>query len=117
MAESLFISATFLDPQFHGRTDGGAAEWPPSPLRLFQALIAANADEIFEASDLSEALIWLEQQQPPTIVAPRVRRGAPYRLSVPNNSMDVVARSWSRGNYFGGGDASPATHKTMKSPC
>lgn len=114
MATSFCIAVTFLDPQYHGRGDGDEAEWPPSPLRVFQALVAANADEVKEASDFTEALRWLEQLEPPTIVAPRVRQGAAYRLSVPNNSLDVVARSWSRGNYFGGGDASPATHRTMK---
>jgi len=114
MATSFCIAVTFLDPQYHGRGDGGEAEWPPSPLRVFQALIAANADQVTEASEFTEALRWLEQLNPPIIVAPRVRQAAPYRLSVPNNSLDVVARSWSRGNYFGGGDASPATHRAMK---
>ncbi|MBA2113809.1 type I-G CRISPR-associated protein Csb2 [Bremerella alba] len=114
MADALYISATFLNPQFHGRAAGGDAEWPPLPLRLFQDLIAGSADEIAETSDLTEALTRLEQQPPPAIVDPRVRKGASYRLSVPNNAMDVVARSWSRGNCFGNGDARPVTHKTMK---
>ena len=28
--------------------------------------------------------------------------------------MDIVGRAWSKCNYFGGGDANPATHRTMK---
>ncbi len=42
MIRYLCISATFLDGRFHGRRDGGESEWPPSPLRLFQALVAAK---------------------------------------------------------------------------
>ena len=28
--------------------------------------------------------------------------------------MDIVARAWRKGNYFGSGDSNPATHRTMK---
>jgi len=41
MSSHFCISVTFLDPAFHGRADGGEPEWPPSPLRLFQSLVAA----------------------------------------------------------------------------
>ncbi|MBX9622589.1 MAG: type I-U CRISPR-associated protein Cas5/Cas6, partial [Gemmataceae bacterium] len=43
MGSSFCVSVTFLDPAFHGRGDGGEPEWPPSPLRLFQAVVAAAA--------------------------------------------------------------------------
>lgn len=36
-------SFTLLDAAFHGRGDDGEPEWPPSPLRAFQALRAAAA--------------------------------------------------------------------------
>lgn len=114
MSQHLCITVRFLDPRFHGRRDGGEPEWPPSPLRLFQALVAANADHLGVEGGLDRALAWLETQDPPTVVAPRHKIGAPYRLSVPNNAMDLVGRAWSRGNYYGGGDANPATHRTMK---
>ena len=39
---------------------------------------------------------------------------SPYRLSVPNNAMDLVAAAWCRGNYSNSGDANPATHRSMK---
>lgn len=117
MAEYLCISVTFLDPRFHGRSDGGEPEWPPSPLRLVQAIVAANGDHIGSDGDLDSALRWLERQSPPTIIAPRHDVGSPYRLSVPNNAMDIVAKAWSRGKYFGTGDANPATHRTMKTIC
>lgn len=114
MAEYLRISARFLDPRFHGRGDGGKPEWPPSPLRLMQAIVAANADRIGTHGPLDRALGWLEQQPPPMILAPRCEHTTPYCLSVPNNAMDLVAKAWSKGNYFGAGDSSPATHRTMK---
>ncbi len=41
MTSYLCISVTFLDPLYHGRLNGDrTAEWPPSPLRLYQALLA-----------------------------------------------------------------------------
>ena len=117
MPSQLCLSVTFLDPSFHGRGDGAEPEWPPSPLRLFQALVAAaHAASRHEAS-LSDravaALRWLEQQPAPVIVAPAGRLSQAYRLSVPNNAMDVVAGAWSRGNETGK-DANPATHRAMK---
>lgn len=108
------ISATFPDARFHGRGDGGQPEWPPSPMRLFQAIVAANAERIGTDGKLERALQWLEGQGPPTIVAPPFEVGSSYCLSVPNNAMDIVGRAWSKGNYFGSGDANPATHRTMK---
>ncbi len=112
----LCLSFRFLSPQYHGRRDGAAPEWPPSPLRALQALLAAAARgcESPAAADL-DALRWLERQTPPAIIAPQgVASEKGYRVSVPNNSMDVVARAWSRGADSSVGDANPATHRTMK---
>jgi CRISPR-associated protein Csb2 len=112
------LSVTFLDPVFHGRADGDEPEWPPSPLRLFQALLAGASAASRAAGSIAEtdlaAFRWLEQQDPPLVIAPVGRRGQAYRLSVPNNAMDVVAAAWARGNDSGRGDASPATHRSMK---
>ncbi|MFG0285899.1 MAG: type I-U CRISPR-associated protein Csb2 [Phycisphaerales bacterium JB039] len=113
MSQYLCLSITFLDGRFHGRRDGGAPEWPPSPLRLFQAMVAAAAAG-GDLAGLGDALRWLERQAPPLIVAPRAAPGAAYRLSVPNNAMDVVAKAWARGRDDGAGDANPAKHRTMK---
>ncbi|WP_409194161.1 type I-U CRISPR-associated protein Csb2, partial [Accumulibacter sp.] len=38
MPRALLIAVRFHDGRFHGRP-----EWPPSPARLFQALVAAAA--------------------------------------------------------------------------
>jgi CRISPR-associated protein Csb2 len=117
MASKLCLKVTFLAPEFHGRCDRGAPEWPPSPLRLFQSLVATAAARSHGnafAFQVQAALAWLSRQAAPTVVAPRPACSSGYRLSVPNNSMDIVAAAWSRGNESNSGDANPATHRTMK---
>lgn len=114
MSEYVCLSAKFLDSRFHGRYGGGEPEWPPSPLRFYQAIVAANSDQIGSNENFVRAMKWLEKQPAPIIIAPRCEVGTPYCLSVPNNVMDLVGRAWARGNYFGSGDANPATHRTMK---
>src|SRR5262249_50812747 len=79
--------------------DAGAPEWPPSPLRVFQALVAAAASHWREAQFQEyalPALEWLQGQDPPIIVAPSHHVGVPIRIAVPNNDLDVVATAWSR---------------------
>lgn len=117
MTSFLHLSVTFIDATFHGRRDGGVPEWPPSPLRLFQAIVAAAAMRWRKPEFADHAvpgLRWLEEQPPPTIIAPASVDSSPYRLSVPNNAMDIVAKAWVRGNTSGEGDANPATHRAMK---
>jgi CRISPR-associated protein Csb2 len=109
----LCLSIRFLAPAFHGRCDGALSEWPPSPLRVFQSLVAAAARR--RHANYLAALEWLESQPPPVLIAPASTTASGYRLSVPNNAMDIVAKAWSRGNDSNSGDANPATHRTMKS--
>ncbi len=117
MASYFVLSFELLQPPFHGCRDAGEPEWPPSPLRAFQALVAAAAARR-RAGSLGEgarpALACLERQPTPTIVAPAGLASRGFLLSVPNNAMDVVARAWRRGNYSNEGDASPSKHRTMK---
>src|SRR5207244_5117585 len=117
-ALSFVITARFLAPRFHGRGDGGEIEWPPSPLRLFQALGAAAALRSRGSpipDEVRAALVWLERQPAPGLIAPTTfPHGTGYRLSVPNNALDIVAKAWARGNDSMSGDANPATHRAMK---
>jgi len=118
MSSHFVLTIGFLDHRYHGRRDGGEPEWPPSPLRVFQSLIAAAARMNYGtlSSQASAALQWLQQQSAPIILAPSgVSSTSSYRLSVPNNAMDIVAKAWCRGNDTNTGDANPATHRTMKS--
>ncbi len=96
MIRYLCISVTFLDVLFHGKRDAGEPEWPPSPMRLFQALLAGSRTgwRNREWSDAkAEAFRWLERRDPPHIVAPEARPAAAYTLFVPNNDGD---RKWDR---------------------
>lgn len=117
MPSHFCVSIRLLFPAFHGRRDGGEPEWPPSPLRVFQSLVAATSarlrPEAF-ARQTRSAFTWLEQQPAPILIAPTGVSSSGYRLSVPNNAMDIVAKAWCRGNDSNSGDANPATHRTMK---
>ena len=112
MPDYLCISIRFLDGAFHGRADQGEPEWPPSPLRLYQAIVAASAARWNERRGLRHAepaLQWFEQLPPPVIAAPPVREAQGYRLYVPDNVGDLVGKSLSRG-----GEGSIADYRTEK---
>lgn len=86
-SHALLIEVRFHDGRYHGRDD-----WPPSPFRLFQALIAGAyggrwANESPKAKD--DAFHWLERLDPPHIVAPRSDPGAAVAYFVPNNDLDA----------------------------
>ena len=79
----LEIEATFTAGHFHGD------EWPPSPARLYQALVAAShhgAHGLIHQTVRDEALRWLENQNPPTIFAAEAIRQREHLINyVPNN--------------------------------
>jgi len=85
MARTLLLSVRFHDGRYHGRP-----EWPPSPARLFQALIAGGAQGAALCPEDSAAMAWLEQVAPPIIAAPLARDGTGFANYVPNNDLDAV---------------------------
>ncbi len=102
MSSYFCVSVRFLQPFFHGRTDGDKPEWPPSPFRLFQALVAAAAAQGNQRMRLEHAvpaLRWLERRTPyPLIVAtPGQPAQTGYRIYFPDNVGDVLAVAWGRG--------------------
>jgi CRISPR-associated protein Csb2 len=113
MSAYLCLTVRFLQPYYHGRTDGDEPEWPPSPLRVFQALVAAAATRWRTSQFLEYAapsLYWLERHNAPSIVAPVGRpANVKYRLYVPDNVGDKVAKSWA-----GGRKANIADYRTEK---
>ena len=113
MSSFLCISVRFLQPFAHGRDGNGEGEWPPSPLRLLQALVAASAGRWNERRTLGHAipaLRWLESLRPPQIVAAEaVSCTVPHRLYVPDNVGDKVAAAWVRGR-----EASIADYRVEK---
>ena len=82
----LQLEVTFTAGHFHGD------EWPPSPARLFQALVAAShqgAHGLLHQSERDAALRWLERQPPPAILAPEAVRQRDHLVNyVPNNDDD-----------------------------
>lgn len=115
MKPSLCISFRFIQPYplFHGRADGNEPEWPPSPLRAFQALLNAEClrtrgkplpAEVRSALQVMEVLR-------PTVIAPRATLCTiGHRAYVPHNHADLVAAAWDRGKL----DASIASHRVEK---
>ncbi len=83
MTRVLLISVRFHDGRYHG-----AGDWPPSPARLFQALVAAATLPGLD-TEKRNALIWLEGLSAPTIAAPAARSGQNVNLFVPNNDLDA----------------------------
>jgi CRISPR-associated protein Csb2 len=91
MTRQLCISVTLLDPLFHGKGDGDEPEWPPSPMRLFQALLAGSRTGSLNcdwSNSKAEAFRWLERCESPQILSPEARPAAGYTLFVPNNDSD-----------------------------
>lgn len=99
----LLLTVRFLDDRYHGLLDrGGPPEWPPSPFRLFQALVAgvARRGELVEGDDvpsntkftpIGQALDWLQRhtrEHPPIIIGPKSMTGQAITRFVPNNDGD-----------------------------
>lgn len=85
--KQLEISATFLSGMYHGK------EWPPAPMRLFQAIIAGHNQgraRRIEDAKFGAAMRWLECLPPPSIFACEAISGSTCRRSVPNNDDDIA---------------------------
>jgi len=109
-ARALLIEVRWPDGRFHGVRDaretvrGGNAfvpEWPPSPFRLFQALVAGayGGRWVSEAAEEKHAAFeWLERLAPPVISAPDRETFQPVTYFVPNNDLDTKGGDPSRVN-------------------
>lgn len=115
MKPLLCISFRFIQPfpLFHGRADADEPEWPPSPMRAFQALLNSACLRTrgrLLSAELSFAIQVLEVVQP-IIVAPTATLSkVGYRAYVPHNQSDLVTSAWHRGNV----SASIALHRMEK---
>lgn len=96
MDRYLCIATTFLADRYCGR------EWPPSPARLFQSLLAGAKTGMYRhQSNVSDAALRaLERLPAPEILAADARDLPPYTISVPNNDSDKLAREWAAGRHF-----------------
>ncbi len=85
------MSALVLHVRLHDGRYHGEGDWPPSPARLFQALVAGGGLAGPLGNGEREALRWLEKQGAPIIAAPRPwqpRRGVLFYM--PNNDSDRI---------------------------
>jgi len=91
MTAHLCISVTFLDQLFHGQGDE-EPEWPPSPMRLAQALMAgARTGCRGKAWDDARArALGLLGGRPPLIVGPAAQPAIRCTYFVPNNNSDTA---------------------------
>jgi CRISPR-associated protein Csb2 len=86
----LCVTVRWLDDRYHGLLNrDGPPEWPPSPFRLFQALVAGAARHGELNSGVGKSLGWLESLVPPLIFAPRACPGQIVQRFVPNNDGDT----------------------------
>ena len=87
---NLCISVRWLDDRYHGLNADGEPEWPPSPLRLFQAMLAGLCRQVSDAEKLSGPLRWMEENlhHRPYIIAPHTQPGHTFTRFVPNNDSD-----------------------------
>lgn len=108
MGQHLCIRVAFPANRYHGR------EWPPSPARLFQALVAGAASGYLRKAwpACEAALRALEQMPAPEILARRAELEPEYRLSVPNNDSDKAAREWAASRDYNA--AALRTFKTIR---
>ena len=101
MPDYLCFTIRYLQPLLHGRSDSDEPEWPPSPLRFFQALVAAAAAQSNERARIESAvpaLRWLQELPSPEIVAcVGVASTTPTQFYVPDNTADLLVPSWKRG--------------------
>ena len=86
------MSALVLHVRLHDGRYHGKGDWPPSPARLFQALVAGAGLGGPLTDDEIQTLEWLEKKQPPIIGAPvawQSARGVLFYM--PNNDSDAIS--------------------------
>src|SRR6266852_1947817 len=84
---SLLIEVHLLAGRYHG-----VGDWPPSPFRVFQALVAGAYGGRWIGESRTEkdaAFRWLERQSPPAIATPSRIRTRAVSFFVPNNDLDA----------------------------
>ena len=90
---TLRITVDWIDRVYHG------VEWPPSPLRLYQAMIAGYSVHRRGDRALEAAMRHLETLPEPTIFAPEAEERSPVKSAVPNNDGDRALDLFAKGNH------------------
>lgn len=87
MSDCLVITVSLISARFHGRGQDGDLEWPPSPFRLYQALVAGAAHTI-SINKGRPTLHWLEEKNIQSILTPPAFRGQKVTTYVLTNQRD-----------------------------
>lgn len=84
-------SALLLKVRLPGLRYHGLPEWPPSPFRLYQALVAGAlvGEPDGHADELASLFDWLAELPPPWIAVPPSRLGRSVDMFMPNNDLDT----------------------------
>ncbi len=85
MSRTLLITVRLHEGRYHGMGDV-----PPSPARLFQALVAGVGLGGALGPEVVTALEWLEKRDPPVIASPLMTDGQTVKNYVPNNDLDAA---------------------------
>lgn len=88
---TLRITVEWLDGRYHG------AEWPPSPWRVYQAMVAGLGRARRREPALEAALRHLEALPAPAVTAPRAAPLRAVRARVPYNDADRVLALHAKG--------------------
>ena len=90
------IEVNFLTGRYvaTSHNDRRQSEWPPSPVRLFSALVASHFDADEPEPVERNALEWLEAQGPPAVVASDATARSVASHFVPVNDAAVIGRAW-----------------------
>ena len=92
---TLRFEVEWFEDRYHG------ADWPPSPWRLFQAMVAGSGREPCRNSALEAALRHLETLPAPVVTGPRADLLRPVATPVPDNDGDVVLALHARARHEG----------------
>ena len=87
----LRITVDWLEGRYHG------VEWPPSPWRVYQAMVAGSAMERRRGPELEAALRHLETLPAPVVTAPQGEALRSVRAPVPDNDGDRVLALHAKG--------------------
>ena len=87
----LRITVDWLEGLYHG------VEWPPSPWRVYQAMVAGSAMERRRGPELEAALRHLETLPAPVVTAPQGEALRSVRAPVPDNDGDRVLALHAKG--------------------
>ncbi len=115
MSKFLCMTFRFIQPLplFHGKGDADKPEWPPSPMRAYQALV--NAASLRGRGsplngDVRSILRRLEIVRPRIVAPVGETSTVGFRSYVPHNLSDLVTAAWHRGNS----EASIASYRVEK---